>query len=1013
MLRGSIYIDLFDLPTRTIVEKYKVTKHEDKSIKEEYLGIVANNFYSPENIESPIYEFPGMNDREKSRLQMDKATSYIISHNESSGDRCVYMRSMENIRVKMYKSAPIWFVPHDIPIFSVFHHSIGGLKGLPDLKNFACIMNLDKPSTNRIVSFTTDKLTQLELDANIRYVYKIKITIELFKNDLLLKSINIKATTWQDLAFGGVNLTCDLSTDSTPINPQDIYIKASFECGDLTRKSQEQPYLVKPYKYSLYNLLRKAMLTIDTQIIDTTKHGLDPLYDENNNDIGIQYPIVISSGWEDKLKQTIVNDSIFEGRNFLEILLQIGKYLHATPKLRFASDGTDRYELYFIQLGDTKERNNDSRKITVYNSKALSEYYTQFDSYVQNLFSSQNSVEEFLVPKTSDASYLISNDTAELYTKYNILEIIEFDISIDGENYVSAIDYIFEKSVYDTLPSDPNITPSKGSSLYYTLGSNKILGLDYAPPKVVGVNLTSLKTICNKLFKINAIEKLNYNLLTFRIKYRTQDSLRLTQFKPNLSDFIKDNQYESYPHNEQFYNQQDKIIDSEKFSSNLWGQLIKSANEKYTCNEYCTPMTEKEVGQLVFIEDAVYYVTAIDAEYYNEAILQKVQYSKNFNNFSAVTSIPCEPRFYEISERSSIRRETRQFDFFELTDSIEDYKPNTAKFVTNWQEYIKRLIFCEDNQNAEIPNYVYLKFMTDKFRQHINSEGYRIDDKPLFPSCEQENNKDGIYQTLPNSNSRGVIVPVLHYPLKNSILFEWDMEDNFKAGDAVKIAIGEQKDNKKEAYYTMQSARYCDVFGGADLMQFTMFSKKNFSREEQQRLPFAEESNGNGQADFIPQDSDRIFGIGGKYAIGLDKDNREAISGNLQLVLLNKSKENRNGFVFINTVFNKKNARLKLGLLNISVPLISQALEMTSSTMVVEDITYNLDNEDTGYIVIQIPKKQEKLNDIDFSKVKSLVWYDEEKNGTKIPYIVKNLATVPDEEKIDPLYIISIYGKGE
>lgn len=62
---------------------------------------------------------------------------------------------------------------------------------------------------------------------------------------------------------------------------------------------------------------------------------------------------------------------------------------------------------------------------------------------------------------------------------------------------------------------------------------------------------------------------------------------------------------------------------------------------------------------------------------------------------------------------------------------------------------------------------------------------------------------------------------------------------------------------------------------------------------------------------------------------------------------------------------------------------------------------------------LKIDILKENLQDIEISKVKSLVWYDEEANGTKIPYIVKNLVTVADEEKLNPLYIISIYGKGE
>ncbi len=1014
MDRGATHIELFDIPTITEIKRYQLNNNGD-ILNEE---TILSHFYSPNYVENPVDDFPNISSKENNNqiieqamLKMDKASSYCVKNNS------IHMKYANNFFTKEYALGGSSIVESTIAIFGLFGENKTVLKNLQELQLAKKVIDLNHPQVDRLISFNTKPLTPDEIKKNSKYRYEIIVKAAPFESDSLLKIINIKANLWRKNVFLGEDDFCDATCKYLFADEKKINVKVNFEVINPIKNSEEQEYLVKPYKYSLYQLLRKAMLTIDTQIIDTTKHGLDPIYNENKQDIGIQYPVVVDSYWAEKMKKTTVNDSIFEGRNFLEILLQIGKYLHAIPKLRFANDGTNRYELYFLQLGGTKEQNNDSNKITAYNSKALSEYYTQFDSYVENLFSSQNSVREYLVAKTSVSSYLVNNDTAELQTKYNMLEIIEFEISMDGKNYKSAIDYIFEKSIYDTLPSDPRVRPSKGNCLYYTLGTNKIVGLSYVPPRVAKYeNLASLKAICQRVFQLKnneELKSLDYNRLSFRIKYRTQDSMRLTQFKPNLSDFVKDNAYESYPHNEQFYNQQDKIIDSEKFSGNLWGQLIKAANEMYTCNEYCTPLTEKTVGELILIENEVYYITAIDAEYYNEAILQKVQYSKNFNNFSAITSIPCEPRFYEISERSSIRRETRQFDFFELTDSIENYKASNARYVKDWQEYLKKLIFCENNQNAEIPNYVYVKFMADKFRQHLNTSETNLNISTLFPSCEQDiiKSNEEVYQNMPSADCRGVIVPVLHYPLKNSILFEWDMADNFKAGDSVNTVISEKNETDKNAYYRMQSARYCDVFGGADLMQFNMFKKDKFETiTELQRLPFAEEKNGNGKADFIPTEKDCIFGVTGKYAIGLDKDNREAISGNFQIVLLNKAKDNRNGFVLINTIFNQKNAQLKLALYKEVVPIIPQALDMNTENLIKENVSYTLENEN-DYIKIEIDK-QIDITAEELSKVKSLVWYDEA-NGTKIPYIVKNLAAVADNEKLNPIYIISLYGKGE
>ena len=111
-------------------------------------------------------------------------------------------------------------------------------------------------------------------------------------------------------------------------------------------------------------------------------------------------------------------ETIFEQKNLWEVFLQSGYYKHAIPRLDFATDGTDRFALKYQQLGVTKKKADESNKITVFNSRNLSEFFTQYDSYVTNLFSPQNVVDEWRVIKTSDTNYSVSNNTAEIHAKY-------------------------------------------------------------------------------------------------------------------------------------------------------------------------------------------------------------------------------------------------------------------------------------------------------------------------------------------------------------------------------------------------------------------------------------------------------------------------------------------------------------------------------------------------------------------------------------------------------------------
>lgn len=270
------------------------------------------------------------------------------------------------------------------------------------------------------------------------------------------------------------------------------------------------------------------------------------------------------------------------------------------------------------------------------------------------------------------------------------------------------------------------------------------------------------------------------------------------------------------------------------------------------------------------------------------------------------------------------------------------------------------------------------------------------------------------YDMEKSSDHRGVIVPLLQFTARNSLLFECDMEDNFKAGEAIDIAV-EVPNAKKGTYTTTQAVRYCDIFGGADLLQVLAFkNEKEWTIEEARRLPFAEEKEG-----YVPKYEEEkvIFGLPKNLYLGLDKDNREAISFNYQINLIDSIEEDRDSFVFFSTLFGKKQGRLKLNLLNSIAPMFSETIQVDDMTSVAKEVEYTL-QERENWIEIYIDKGQEKLKDIDLSKVKSLVWYDEKVEATtgitiKIPYIVKNLATVADAEKLNPLYIISIYGEEE
>ena len=779
--------------------------------------------------------------------------------------------------------------------------------------------------------------------------------------------------------------------ESKPNTDPSVYISTKVIVSGMLAEVAAGAFLAKGVKYSCYELLRKALLTIDTQIINNDEIGLDAMWE--------RYPITIRSDWAARLQTAKMQETIFEGKNLWEVLLQTGYYLHAIPYLEFTDDGTDRFRLSFRQLGDTKTKEDTSVKITIFNSRNLSDYFTQYDSYVTNLFSPQNEVDEWVVAKTSDNTYLVSNDTAELQVSRPILEVVEFDITYNGKTK-NALAYIFEESVYQILTSDnpKRIQPAKGNALYYSLGSNKISGLNYVPPQKNGGTYSySLQEICRRLFGLSKPEELKFNDLVFHIKYRTQDELRISQVRPDIQNFMRNSAYEKYPHHEQYYGQQDKIIDSERFSANLFGQLIRVGNTEYQRQEYAVSGSEKESGDLVTINGEPYYVTATENEYYADIILQKVTYSKNFNQLSKIVTIPSEPRFYEVSERSKIRREVRIMDFLELT-TTKPIKAVAPRYLNNakWKDFIKGLIF--NTQSYTLPNFAYTKFVADYKREHTGNAGQIMSPSSLFPSSDIERVSENSIKPQKAQDHSDCIVSVLYFPLHDGIVFEWDMEDNFKVGDYIDSDIQGTNAND-EAYFAQQSHRYVDVMGRADLFTFRLFRKNSWTLSQSRKLP---------KAVTIPTESSCEIYLPSPYLIGLDKDNREAVSFNYQINLLHRPTEadSEDFFTFPN-LFGQKDSPLKMCLLSEPQSLFDENLNYSFGAILADNIDYSLiNNNGLNAIEVRIPTQ----SGVDMSKVKSIVLYQEtSKGGNRTAYIVKNVERLPNNKKLQSWWICPVF----
>ncbi len=268
----------------------------------------------------------------------------------------------------------------------------------------------------------------------------------------------------------------------------------------------------------------------------------------------------------------------------------------------------------------------------------------------------------------------------------------------------------------------------------------------------------------------------------------------------------------------------------------------------------------------------------------------------------------------------------------------------------------------------------------------------------MFPSSIITKNSNGVVTPGDSSDHSDVILPLVHYPMHNGIVFSWQMEDNFKAGDFTDKAISGGRDN--DAYYSQQPMRYVDIFGRADLVDFRLFYKEEWEQEQSMKLP---------QAVIEPQERQSFAAVQGENNfLALDKDNREEISFNYQVNLLHDEE-----FVTYPNLFGEKeNGKLKIALLDKEQSAFNenQLVKGTEILASSEDakITYSFDEDTTNGLRINIVLAEN--SNIDLSQVKSIIFYEGEINSASYAiYIVRNVGNVDIEEKLNPLYVCPVY----
>ena len=512
-----------------------------------------------------------------------------------------------------------------------------------------------------------------------------------------------------------------------------------------------------------------------------------------------------------KLQNAEIIESSFHQKNFWEVLLEIGKYIHAIPYITFGNN--DRYLVNWKLLGQPDQYKDNSTTVTIYNSRSIENYVGAVNSYVNNMVQLGALVSEWVSPKSESEDYLVYNDVAVLKTSKPIIEIYANSNEeggvvvkyINSNSKITSISvgdtaditkYVFENSIYQLLGVEASVEPNKGLSIYYNLGENVIRGLNYQLPSTnTGDNETeyAIKRIIGTAFGISSTEwkDIRVNDFAFNITYRTKENVRSEQSRPDLRKYLINSAYETIPQHKQFNNQQDVSVDSVKFGNQTYGKLIKLGNTEIETTEWSSDLYKiKNSGELIEIRGNLYYVSKATHVFYQDHIDSKIVYSKDYNLLSDIIGIPSEPRFYEISERNVIDRQVNANAYLLLGT---EQTATESKYVTpTGMEYIRNLLFTS---GVNYPKYALTNIKNDK----TNSVQFHKD----------------------------LIHPISGYSMRNTLSFKWAMEDNFSAGDSIidttySTTPPSSSNPANTSYTSLTPTQYVDIYGRGDLYDFVI-----------------------------------------------------------------------------------------------------------------------------------------------------------------------------------------------
>lgn len=528
------------------------------------------------------------------------------------------------------------------------------------------------------------------------------------------------------------------------------------------------------------NPVARAPYTV-RKVVDTLLTVCEPLRVGDDP----RYRLEVKAGQMAVFSQDAPEFHFSNSRTLWENLREVGKYIHAIPRLvpRVGYTAVQFDELGGNQNADTSK----GRRVSGSASWDISTYASGLETMAANLITAENDAQSTICEpfgkgwkslRTASEIARIQVGTANIETAYPIESVSRVLVYFQygGKTYQGDITpYVFEKADYDLLSSYTGQYPnSKCFALYYARGSQNISGLWYKPNDEVASSLNAFQNyaianICTAATgcSLNIFKQLTYPNICVRVEYIPTVTARIHAYKPDAKSgggFLSDGQAANR-------------LSAKALGEHLRGQLAMLPSASKSCAWlFKDAGSIPEPGKLIDGQ----YISVVTARIYPAYCEAQIDTVKGYNELGSYVELPTAFRQYEIPD--SLERFTVLDEFVYISETAEADDADTI---------------CSEQLKAAVAD--ALDGVTGTIARRVSLASVTTtDDAGAVIAAD-------------------VLCPVMSLSVGNAVCFSFRMQDNYSAGN--------QSAKGGKQYRMTQAVPYGDkYYGTAERLKFSLYA---------------------------------------------------------------------------------------------------------------------------------------------------------------------------------------------